>query len=179
MVTWFQNLRLWKKIILATIIGIAILMILGIIFGTEDTTEPRPVIGTPTPSPIVASISPNPSPTPIPTPIPTSIPISISSSKLYQTHEANEILFEEDFKGEWALITGTVTALEVAGDKYDIKLVGDGFGIIVCKVDKEDARQAELAKSISVGAKTTVLGIIGDMGFTDIEILDCTIETAN
>lgn len=109
------------------------------------------------------------------TAIPT--PMAIASSEIYQAYQASQIAFEEELEGRWALVTGEVTSLESTRRHYDVKMFGDGFGQIVCKVDKNIDSQANLAKELRTGDRVAVLGKIGDMGILDIEVKDCTIES--
>ena len=151
-------LRLWICILLT---------LLMVLFACSSEAEPRP--------PSLNGSSNNQKPQPA-----TPKPLELTSIELYQTYENNEILFEEDYKDKWAFISGEVVALEVAGSNYDVKLAGDefgfDFGVIVCKVDKNDLTQADIAKNLTSGDEIVVLGKIDAVGFADMEVQDCTVE---
>ena len=116
------------------------------------------------------SARPDVSPTPIPT------PLAVTAQQIYEDYEANEVVAEERYEGNWALITGTVSSITEAGNQYDVKLETDEvFSIsnIVCKVAKD--HRAEVL-SLTAGQTVTVLGKIRGRGVIDFNVDDCRVQ---
>ena len=116
---------------------------------------------------------------PTPTPIPPT-PIAVSASEFYASYQRNEVGAEAKYNDRLVAVSGKVGQI----DDYDVKLIGGAMGVsgiaigmlteaIVCKVDKEDV---DSIVDLKVGSSVTVVGTSKGLGFTDIELKDCTIR---
>ena len=115
-----------------------------------------------------------PESTATPTPAPT--PIRVSASTLQNEQELNEVVWKSKYVGNTALITGTITSVTEAGNKYDVKLETDNFTVdVVCKVDKSS--QAAVLP-LQQGQTVSVLGRVTDDGILDIVVKDCNIASS-
>ena len=113
----------------------------------------------------------------VPTQSPTPTPVSVSADALQSEKELNEVAWTSKYNDNLALITGSISSITEAGNKYDVKLETDNFTVsIVCKVD-ETNEPAVL--SLQRGQTVTVLGRVTDDGIIDIVVEDCSIASSN
>ena len=113
----------------------------------------------------------------VPTQSPTLTPVSVSADAMQSEKELNEVAWTSKYNDNLALITGTISSITEAGNKYDVKLETDNFTVsIVCKVD-ETNESAVL--SLQRGQTVTVLGRVTDDGIIDIVVKDCSIASSD
>ena len=113
-------------------------------------------------------------------PPPTPTPIAVNAQEFYAAYQRNEVGAEAKYNDRLVAVTGKVGQI----DGYDVKLIGGAMGVsgiaigmlteaIVCKVDKDNA---DSMLDLTVGSSVTVVGTSKGLGFTDIELRDCTIQ---
>jgi hypothetical protein len=113
----------------------------------------------------------------VPTQSPTPTPVSVSADALQSEKELNEVAWTSKYNDNLALITGSISSITEAGNKYDVKLETDNFTVsIVCKVD-ETNEPAVL--SLQRGQTVTMLGRVTDDGIIDIVVKDCSIASSD
>ena len=72
----------------------------------------------------------------VPTQTPSPTPVSVSADVLQSEKELNEVAWTSKYNDNFGLITGSISSITEAGNKYDVKLETDNFTVsIVCKVD--------------------------------------------
>ncbi len=112
---------------------------------------------------------------PEPTRAPT--PFSVSATALQSEKERNEVAWEGKFVDKFVLITGSISSITEAGNKYDVKLETANFTVdVVCKVDKAEE---STVLSLQRGQTVSVLGRVTDDGILDIVVEDCSVATSD
>ena len=134
----------------------------------------------------VPTSAPTPAPTPVPTLVPTPAPtptpalLTVSVDELVQAYDGNQVAAQFKYDNKVALITGNISAIQVAGNEYDVKLRNNpatieeiSFISVVCKADKS---QVDTVIALQEGQEVTVLGRIAGQSIIDIVVKDCSVQ---
>ena len=111
------------------------------------------------------------------TPTPTRAPLRISAVNLYSAKQ-NATAWEANYLNRWGIVSGEVSSVGPASDKYDVKLAAEKPARItspdiVCKMDRG---YADAVSRLRRGQEITVLGHITGEGIVDLVIDYCTLQ---
>ena len=117
-----------------------------------------------------------PTPAIVPTPTPRPTPVPVTATELNNLKTENEVAFESRFLDKEALISGSIWAVETAGDYYDVKLDAGILSNVVCKVARSADSEAAVA-GLRQGRRISVVGRVTDDGVFDLVVEDCSITS--
>lgn len=158
--------------------ALLLMTLAAIACGGEPAATPTPaIILTPPPSPTpTPAIIPTPTPAIVPTPTPRPTPIPVTATELNNLKTENEVAFESRFLDKEALISGSISSVETAGNYYDVKLDAGILSNVVCKVARSAASESSVA-GLRQGRRISVVGRVTDDGVFDLVVEDCSVAS--
>ena len=161
----------WGGIGCGVLVGLFIIAVIASSGKGENiaSTTPSTPMGVSTQSTV-----PLPTVVRVPTSIPQPTPISITSERLVSDKSVNKVAWTRKYVGNSAMISGEVVLIEETRRAFDVKLDGDFWTIVVCKINKSPSTEAQVLQ-LAAGDKIVVLGKITDDGIINIDVRDCSI----